>query len=200
MGMLGANLPESAKYHHNPEWNDADKPPPPPRAAETATTSATEDALPDFAALAERARAIAEAAKKATPKVDREASRAKLLAADERWGVGVAADGRAYYFEKATQSTQWRTPGALKGARARVVMGERTTKPSPPPPWKAIVDAKSGRTYYWDASSGETTWTIPEKTGCAPAVRVIPARPPPPTPTPAEDGVDAEENHQLLVY
>ena len=105
MGMLGANLPESAKYHHNPEWNDADKPPPPPRAAETATTSATEDALPDFAALAERARAIAEAAKKATPKVDREASRAKLLAADERWGVGVAADGRAYYFEKATQST-----------------------------------------------------------------------------------------------
>jgi hypothetical protein len=36
---------------------------------------------------------------------------------------------------------------------------------------------------------------MPEKTGCAPAVRVIPARPPPPTPTPAEDGVDAEENH-----
>ena len=47
------------------------------------------------------------------------------------------------------------------------------TPPAGPPPssalngWQAVVDKKSGRTYFFHASSGATSWTDPAKLGIA---------------------------------
>ena len=116
----------------------------------------------DFAALAEKARRIAEAAAAPAPGREDAAARAKLLAADATWGAGMAPDGTRYFFDKATGAAQWHEPEALQGAGLRIVAGEVLSGgPSLPPPWRELTDADSGRKYFWDASTGETRWRRP---------------------------------------
>ena len=125
-----------------------------------------EDAMPDFAALAEKARRIAEQAHAGTaapaPSPEAAAERARLLEADKRWGAAMAPDGTRYFFDKATGAAQWHEPEALQGAGLRIVTGEVLPGgPSLPPPWRELTDADSGRKYFWDASTGETRWRRP---------------------------------------
>ena len=72
---------------------------------------AGDDAMPDFAALAAKARMIAEAAqRRPAPGAAHAAERSTLLDADAAWGAGVAPDGTRYFFDKATGHTQWHEP------------------------------------------------------------------------------------------
>ena len=137
----------------------------------------SEDAMPDFAALAEKARRIAEQAQAVTaapaPSPGAAAERARLLEADKRWGAAVAPDGTRYFFDKATGAAQWHEPEALQGAGLRIVPGEILPDgPSLPPPWRELTDGDSGRKYYWDASTGATRWSRP-KPETLPAATVI---------------------------
>ena len=133
--------------------------------------------MPDFAALAEKARRIAEQAQAVpaapAPSPGAAAERARLLEADKRWGAAVAPDGTRYFFDKATGAAQWHEPEALQGAGLRIVPGEILPDgPSLPPPWRELTDGDSGRKYYWDASTGATRWSRP-KPETLPAATVI---------------------------
>lgn len=122
--------------------------------------------MPDFAALAEKARRIAEQAQAGTtaspPGPDIAAQRSKLLAADKTWGAAIAPNGTRYFFDKTTGVAQWHEPEALQGAGLRIVPGEVLPDgPKVPPPWRELRDAGSGKVYYWDPSTGETRWRRP---------------------------------------
>ena len=121
--------------------------------------------MPDFAALAAKARMIAEAAqRRPAPGAAHAAERSTLLDADAAWGAGVAPDGTRYFFDKATGHTQWHEPPALQGAGLRVVLGEFLPGgPTLPAPWRELKDADTGRSYYWDAATGETRWERPSR-------------------------------------
>ena len=141
---------------------------------------AGDDAMPDFAALAAKARMIAEAAqRRPAPGAAHAAERSTLLDADAAWGAGVAPDGTRYFFDKATGHTQWHEPPALQGAGLRVVLGEFLPGgPTLPAPWRELKDADTGRSYYWDAATGETRWERPLPASVAEAT-IISARPDP---------------------
>ena len=82
-----------------------------------------------------------------------------------------------YYDGGANGST---SPGATRNTPSRgspraklrgSPITQSATPPSGPPPssalsgWQAVVDKKSGRTYFFHASSGATSWTDPAKLG-----------------------------------
>ena len=122
--------------------------------------------MPDFAALAEKARRIAEQATEGTtsgtPGVDVASIRAKLLEADKVWGASIAPDGTRYFFDKHSGESQWHEPTALHGTGLRIVPGEVLPNgTSLPAPWKELTDASTKKKYYWDASTGETRWKRP---------------------------------------
>lgn len=130
-------------------------------AAVTPATEAAEDEMPDFAALVEQARKIAELARAAAPAPDPASDRRKLLAADARWGAGISPDGRKYFFDRSSGSTQWATPSEVQGAGTlHLVLGEPLLHPALPAPWRELKDP-AGRKYYWDVSAGVTQWTRP---------------------------------------
>ena len=141
----------------------------------------------DFAALAEKARRIAEAAAAPAPGREDAAARAKLLAADATWGAGMAPDGTRYFFAKRTGDTQWHEPAALQGAKLRLVLGEALPNgPTLPHPWRRLRDAETGRAYYWDVPTGTTQWERPDTPGVAEGA-LVSAKPSPAEATDAEE-------------
>jgi hypothetical protein len=92
--------------------------------------------------------------------------------------------GRTYYFHRVTREATWTKPKdlALKASRSlmdgelklddgkavpKAVDNTSGNEASPrtssqKPVWKAVVDEKSGRTYYFHRVTRETTWTKPE--------------------------------------
>ncbi|KAI4625385.1 uncharacterized protein J4E87_005232 [Alternaria ethzedia] len=67
------------------------------------------------------------------------------------WSVATAADGKEYYFNKATNQTTWEKPDELKDDVERAIPGTG---------WTAHV--AGGRRYYAKTGTSETTWEIPE--------------------------------------
>lgn len=117
--------------------------------------------VPDFAALVEQARKIAETAKAAIPAVDPAEARARLLEADARWGAGLALDGQTYFFNREDGSTRWDPPKELRSlGPVHLVLGEPLVHPTLPAPWRELRDPM-GRPYYWDVSAGVTRWERP---------------------------------------
>eukprot|EP00456_Euglypha_rotunda_P070263 TRINITY_DN6223_c0_g1_i9.p1 TRINITY_DN6223_c0_g1~~TRINITY_DN6223_c0_g1_i9.p1 ORF type:complete len:156 (+),score=25.11 TRINITY_DN6223_c0_g1_i9:30-497(+) len=98
--------------------------------------------------------------------------------------------GRTYYFHEDTRQPQWKRP-VLQPPPPVVAPPEPEIIPPPPsypPPeaepvseWKEVFDPKKGKCYYWNVTSGETTWKKPNPT---PRTSVEETLPPPPIAAP----------------
>ncbi len=66
-----------------------------------------------------------------------------------------------------------------------------------PPGWRTAVDPASGRTYYWNVSSRETTW-VPPKAPPSDSTLPPPATPPPPTAVAADGAPSGEASFEDL--
>lgn len=77
--------------------------------------------------------------------------------------------GKKYYYNKITKKTSWRkpaegasTPGST-GTASPAAEEEEAAAASPlPEGWTELVDKKSGRKYYYNKITKETSWHIPE--------------------------------------
>jgi hypothetical protein len=107
------------------------------------------------------------------------------------WLSHVDADGNQFFHHAATNTTQWSRPTAASAAAAAVAAAEaaapagvdreeaaaaaaaaaaaeaavealhRESQSQLPPGWSAVVDARTGQTYYVNAATGETSWSVP---------------------------------------
>ena len=169
MGIIGENLTEGTRKHHNPQWDNGGKPANPnadairrkheERAtgtvdwasrfaedarfggakerflaeqrghsmmpAEPPDAASHEEVMADFAALAERARAIAAQAHEQVGDVDHAEERERLLAADAKWGAALARDGSKYYWNKDSGETRWGCRRSCAAPACGLVRGTR---------------------------------------------------------------------------
>ena len=94
------------------------------------------------------------------------------------------ASGRVYYVNDATHETSWvPPPDAAAPAPAMPQPAMQVRTPPPPRPaagaggaWIAQVDPASGRTYYTNRETGESSWEAPPETRAVAAA--APAGPP----------------------
>jgi hypothetical protein len=101
------------------------------------------------------------------------------------WWEMEDANGRVYYANKQTKQTSWKKPVLAAApveepkATRQAATREAATKENvnrggapqpqergaaPPQPqelWRAVVDKKSGKTYYYNRDTKETRWTNP---------------------------------------
>jgi hypothetical protein len=101
------------------------------------------------------------------------------------WWEMEDSNGRIYYANKQTKQTSWKKPAGLAAAPVeepkatrQAATREAATKenanrgaapapqdrgaaPSPQELWRAVVDKKSGKTYYYNRDTKETRWTNP---------------------------------------
>jgi hypothetical protein len=70
--------------------------------------------------------------------------------------------GKTYYFHAKTGETSWSLPAQLIKAAAEVASEASTEQQEPTVqlPWRKIQDA-SGKTYYHNVETNETSWTVP---------------------------------------
>lgn len=98
----------------------------------------------------------------------------------EGWEVHVDQEsGQEYYYHPATGRTTWDSPFVDPSTEPEALPAEEPYSPSPPqsptlslstasPPawtsdWEQLVDETSGRTYFYNPMSGETSWELPEQ-------------------------------------
>jgi len=85
--------------------------------------------------------------------------------------------GKTYYYNKKTKETSWKRPEAEPAAAPEPEPAPPTPE-SPadalPPGWTEHVDPKSGKTYYYNKSTKETSWKKPTASA-APAGDELPA-------------------------
>uniref|UniRef100_A0A3Q3GTP7 Rho GTPase activating protein 27, like n=1 Tax=Labrus bergylta TaxID=56723 RepID=A0A3Q3GTP7_9LABR len=120
--------------------------------------------------------------------------------------------GKVFYFHPVTRQTTWSDPRSPPSPPARDMdqsrrsEGEQLASPSPlfsPASsqgscgWEQLVDEVSGRFYYYNPTSGATSWTAPEPQ--SPSSPSSPRGGPPPLP--AEDyPVDVPNDHSDAVF
>ena len=96
---------------------------------------------------------------------------------DGSWAEVIEEEtGKTYYFNEGTGATQWHHPygsdsdeegevtgggtgGAGAGGGSRVSTGSAE--------WDEVTDKASGKTYWFNAATGESTWTRPGSGGAA---------------------------------
>ncbi|XP_041812234.1 rho GTPase-activating protein 27 isoform X2 [Chelmon rostratus] len=149
-------------------------------------------------------------------------SPASPLSPPDVWQVHTDQDsGKVFYFHPVTGQTTWsdphgpQPPPARDMDRSRVSEGGQLTSPSPllsPASsqgcvWEQLVDEVSGRFYYYNPTTGATSWTAPE-----PLSPSSPSSSPPgstvnrrhadgPPPLPEEDyPVDTQNNSNDSVF
>lgn len=99
----------------------------------------------------------------------------------EGWEVHVDQEsGQEYYYHPPTGQTTWDNPFLDSPTDSKLLPAEEPCSPSPPlspayspstaspPPawtseWKQLVDETSGRPYFYNPMSGETSWEPPEQ-------------------------------------
>ena len=123
--------------------------------------------------------------------VDADKQRAELAAAAEPAAAGDGADvpiDASEQPEVVTEQVQRSTAGASSAAVG--VQAEVLTQ-SLPSGWRQTVDDDSGDTYYWNVSTGETSWELPIAHVTA-AAAAAPAAPDPSSSGGATEQQDAE--------
>jgi len=72
------------------------------------------------------------------------------------------ASGKPYYFNRATGETSWTPPAAAPAAApAPAPVAPVAAAPALPPGWEAAPDPATGKQYYFNRATGETSWTPP---------------------------------------
>lgn len=76
--------------------------------------------------------------------------------------------GKTYYFNKATKTTQWTKPESMGGEPAKpkeaapaAAAGGDDDAATNPANWKEGTDPKSGKTYFYNKKTKQTTWKKP---------------------------------------
>ena len=96
----------------------------------------------------------------------------------QEWTEHKTAEGKLYYYHKATNKTSWEKPEVLKTEQERALGAAETA-------WKEFT-ASSGKKYYYNAETKVTTWEMPAEmqaaanaaarlAGAAPAAASAPA-------------------------
>ncbi|XP_028263720.1 rho GTPase-activating protein 15 isoform X2 [Parambassis ranga] len=99
----------------------------------------------------------------------------------EGWEVHVDQDsGQEYYYHPATGRTTWDSPFLDTPTDPEPFPAEEPCSPSPPQSpaspavwasdWEQLVDETSGRPYFYNPMSGETSWDPPEQLSPYPPV------------------------------
>jgi len=98
-------------------------------------------------------------------------------AGDAATAVGAASDpdnwrtrvdktrDKSYYYNKVTKETTWTKPACLDGVEPKqsTATAVSTEPAKAEKQWREVTDIKSGRTYWYDKVTKQTTWTDPNK-------------------------------------
>ncbi|CAG06558.1 unnamed protein product [Tetraodon nigroviridis] len=216
-----ANLPECDEMMELPESG----PNPPPRcraAAEGSSTELFSDQVEDDASQSAVYVNVAQL-RKSISKTPPSCSPSYLDL--NGWEVHVDQDsGQEYYYHPDTGQTTWDKPFLDSPTYPESLTAENPLSPSPPlspafspstaspssartSDWEQLVDETSGRPYFYNPMSGETTWEPPEQLSPYPSamepmsVHRFHEDGPPPLPEedyPQDEDPDAEDLEELL--
>jgi len=72
---------------------------------------------------------------------------------------------KSYYYNKVTKETTWTKPACLDGVEPKqsTATAVSTEPAKAEKQWREVTDIKSGRTYWYDKVTKQTTWTNPNK-------------------------------------
>jgi len=81
--------------------------------------------------------------------------------------------GKVYYYNKKTKKTSWTPPEPEPEPEPAAAEPEPQPEPEPaadalPPGWTEAVDPRSGKTYYYNKATKETSWKKPTAAAAAP--------------------------------
>jgi len=113
---------------------------------------------------AERQKAAATRRLKAAQVKLRKAELTTPAAAEDDWAEHVDAQtGNRFYFNTKTGESSWTKPASMsQSAEPALVKADETPKAAANvEEWTEHVDAQSGRTFYYNVATGETSWSKP---------------------------------------
>ena len=105
------------------------------------------------------------------------------------WKEGKADDGRTFYWNAATKERSWKFPGAAAGGGGTSVSASsNASAPSAATPaeaplpsgWREVSDPKTGKPYYYNTATRETTKVRPTAASSGGGAAGVPAPPAPP--------------------